>query len=152
MTEQALTEPLIDSEELEAIIREVLDALVVNAGMDPEGPLPPEPGVDPGPMHGIIPVEASTEARLVIECDTRVCAGLARCWGLIGPDGASLDDARDALGELCNLVGATVKTVFAEESSVGIPDVIQGPAPAWDPEVVEVLHGAGRFVAQFGLA
>lgn len=150
MTDQAVANPLIDAQELEAILIEVLDALVMNAGMDLDAPLPPEPGIGADPIHGTIVVHAETEARLVIESDARACATLARCWGLIGPDGAKADDARDALGELCNLVGATVKTVFDEESHVGIPAVADGPAPAWEPEPVEVLHATGNFVARFG--
>lgn len=150
MTDSAVANPLIDAEELEAIIHEVLDALVINAGGDLDAPIPPEAGVDAEPIHGTIIVHAETEARLVIESDAQACATLARCWGLIGPDGATIDDARDALGELCNLVGATVKTVFDEESHVGIPVVATGPAPAWDPEPVEVFHPTGSFVARFG--
>ncbi|MEM9563894.1 MAG: chemotaxis protein CheX [Actinomycetota bacterium] len=158
MTDQALTpgavsdhaEPLIDPMELEAIIVEVLDALVMNAGMDLDTPIPDEPGVDASPIHGTIVVHADTEAMLVIETDAQVCAKLARCWGLIGDDGATTQDATDALGELCNLVGATVKTVFEEESHVGIPEVVNGPAPAWDVEDVPVFHATGQFTARFG--
>jgi hypothetical protein len=155
MSDQAVTpltgqEPLIDPVELEAIVREVLDALVTNGGLDLAAPIPPEPGVDHSPLHGTILVHAQAEAMLVLESDTVACATLARCWGLIGPDGASAVDAADALGELCNLVGATVKSVFDEESHVGIPAVADGPGPAWDPDPVEVDHATGRFVARFG--
>ncbi len=151
MTDQALSHgPLIDPMELEAIISEVLDALVMNAGIDLEAPIPPEPGVEATPLHGKIVIHADTEALLVVDADAQACAKLARCWGLIGPDGASQEDASDALGELCNLVGATVKTVFDEESHVGIPEVGEGQAPAWDVDEVTVFHATGQFTARFG--
>ena len=159
MSDRALTErsgadplgadPLIDPTELEAIVVEILDVLVINAGMDPDAPLAPEPGIEPGPLHGRIEVHAGTVAFLVIESDTRSCATLARCWGLSGPDGTTPEDAADALGELCNLVGATVKTVFDEESHVGIPEVVRGPAPGGAPHPVEIVHTTGRFAARF---
>ena len=154
MSDRAVTEPstaatLIDPGELEAIVVEILDALVINAGMDPDVPLAPEPGIEPTPAHGRIEVHAGTEAQLVIESDMRACATMARCWSLSGPDGVTAEDAADALGELCNLVGATVKTVFDEESHVGIPEVIPGLAPDEGPDPVEIVHATGRFTARF---
>ncbi len=158
MTDQALNpgavndgaESLVDPMELEAIVVEVLDALVINAGMDVDTPIPNEPGVDASPLHGTILVHADTRAELVIETDAQACAKLARCWGLIGDEGATEQDALDALGELCNIVGATAKTVFEEESHVGIPEVADGPAPAWDVAAVPVFHVTGRFTVWFG--
>lgn len=157
MTDQAATPDaptgtIIDPTELEAIVVELLDALVTNAGMDLEATIPPETGIDPTPLTGTILVHADTEAKLVIETDAQACARLARCWGLIGPDGATIEDATDALGELCNLVGATVKTVFDEESHVGIPEVTDGIGPGWEAEETTVRHPTGVFVARFGLA
>lgn len=157
MTDQAVTPdaptgPIIDPVELEAIVREVLDALVTNAGMDPEAPIPPEPVIDPTPMTGTILVHADREAKLIVDTDAQACAKLARCWGLVGPDGASAEDVADALGELCNLVGATVKTVFDEESHVGIPEVAQGTGPVWEADEATVHHATGVFVTRFGLA
>jgi len=144
------SETLIDEAELEAIVTEVLDALVMNAGLDLGEPFPPEHGLEKAPIHGTIVVHADTEACLVIESDTVACAALARCWGLVGPGGATLPDAQDALGELCNLIGATVKTVFDEESYVGIPEVADGRASTQGPEPIEVLHSTGVFAARFG--
>ena len=150
MTDQAVShQPLIDPMELEAIITEVLDALVVNAGIDLETPIPPEQGIDPSPLSGQIVVHADTDARLTIDSDARACATLARCWGLIGPGGATTQDALDALGELCNLIGATVKTVFDEESHVGIPETTEGSTD-WAAEAVDVVHPTGTFTARFG--
>ncbi|MEL6985047.1 MAG: hypothetical protein AAFO29_21630, partial [Actinomycetota bacterium] len=96
MTDQAVTpdtlttegvdasEPLIDPMELDAIFAEVLDALVMNAGMDLEAPIPDEPGVEPTPLTGKIVVNADTKARLVVDTDAQACAKLARFWGLVG--------------------------------------------------------------------
>lgn len=165
MTDQAVTpdtlspdsaapggnEPLIDPMELEAIFLEVLDALVMNAGLDLEAPIPPEPGIEATPITGKIVVHADVEARLVVDTDAQACAKLARFWSLVGDDGATAEDAADALGELCNLVGATVKTVFAEESHVGIPSVTEGTGPVWESEEVTIHHTTGVFVARFGL-
>ena len=155
MTDQAVnleadTGPLIDETELEAIVNEVLDALVVNAGMDLDSPIPPEPGVEAVPLTGSITVHADIEARLVVDTDAQAGARLARCWGLVGPEGATKEDAIDVIGELCNLVGATVKTVFEEESHVGIPEVADGSGPIWESREVTVHHPVGDFVARFG--
>ncbi len=150
VTPDATTGPLIDPMELEAIFVEVLDALVMNAGMDLEAPIPPEPGIEATPITGTIIVHADTEAKLVVDTDAQTCARLARFWGLIGPDGATKEDTCDALGELCNLVGATVKTVFDEESHVGIPEVSDGTGPVWESEEATVHHSTGVFVARFG--
>lgn len=151
MSDQAVSqEPLIDPMELEAIIAEVLDALVMNAGMDLDAPIPPVAGVEATAVTGKIVVHADSEARLTIDSDAQACAKLASCWGLIGPDGATTQDALDALGELCNLVGATVKTVFDEESHVGIPETAEGSSD-WQAEEVTVFHATGSFTARFGL-
>lgn len=144
-------EPLIDPMELEAIFVEVLDALLMNAGMDVEAPIPPEPGVEATPMTGKIIINADTKALLVVDTDAQACAKLARLWGLVGDEGATAEDASDALGELCNLVGATVKTVFVEESHVGIPEVSEGTGPVWESVEATVHHAAGVFVARLGL-
>lgn len=157
MTDQAVTPdaptgPIIDPMELEAIFVEVLDALVMNAGMDLDAPIPSEPGVDATPITGTIVVHADIEAKLVVDTDTQTCARLARFWGLIGPDGATKEDTWDALGELCNLVGATVKTVFDEESHVGIPEVSDGTGPVWESDEATIHHATGVFVARFGLS
>ncbi len=151
VTPEAPTGPIIDPMELEAIFVEVLDALVMNAGGNLDAPIPPEPGVDATPMTGTIVVHADTEAKLVVDTDAQTCARLARFWGLVGPDGATREDASDALGELCNLVGATVKTVFDEESHVGIPEVSDGIGPAWESDEATIHHPTGVFVARFGL-
>lgn len=150
MTEQTVAGSLIDPMELEEIITEVLDALMMNAGMDLEAPVPPEPGVEATPLSGEILIHADTEARLVIDTDAQVCAVLARFWEMVGPEGVSPEDTGDALGELCNLVGATVKTVFEEESHVGIPSVTHGPGPEWDAEAIQIWHAVGKFTARFG--
>lgn len=157
MTDQAVTHdagtsPLIDPIELEAIFAEILDALVMNAGMDLDAPIPPEPGVDAEPLTGTIPIHAGVEAQMVVDTDAQACARLARCWGLIGPEGATNEDAADALGELCNLVGATVKSVFDEESYVGIPEVRTGTGAVWPSQEATIRHPTGVFVARLGLA
>lgn len=156
MTDQAVnpgagTGPLIDPTELAAIVTEILDVLVVNAGLELATPMPPEPGVEPTPLTSSIAVHADSEACLVIDTDAETGARLARCWGLVGPDGATRDDATDALGELCNLVGATVKSVFDEESHVGIPEVADGTGRVWDAVEATIEHTTGVFVARFGL-
>ncbi len=150
MTDQA-TAPLLDEMELEAIVGEVLDALLFGAGLDPDAPVPPETGLDLAPLTGSIAINADAQAKLVIESDTHACATLARCWGLIGDDGATITDAKDALGELCNLIGATAKTVFEEESFVGIPEVIEDKGPEWDIPALNVHHVMGTFRIRYGL-
>ena len=137
------SETLIDEAELEAIVTEVLDALVMNAGLDLGEPFPPEHGLEKAPIHGTIVVHADTEACLVIESDTVACAALARCWGLVGPGGATLPDAQDALGELCNLIGATVKTVFDERFPDAYADEGQGDGPVFD-EVLRWFQSGGE--------
>lgn len=150
--QQALAAPLLDEEEIIAVVTELLDMLAMNAGIDLDPGPPPSGG---SPLTATTTINAQdgvgTTGRLTIETDSTACGALAACWGLVGPDGATMQDAKDALGELTNLVGGTIKTVLAEESFVGIPEVAEGTSQAVC-RPVPVDHGLGRFVVQFGQA
>jgi hypothetical protein len=145
--QQTQPEPLLDSEELVAIVEELLDALLYNAGFEAEE-VAMRPSAGTGPLTGTIAINSDPVAKLIVATDYRACSALAHCWGLVEGDVPTEQDARDALGELANLIGGQVKTAFEEETWVGIPEVADGE-PGTAAEVAEVFHPLGRFGLQF---
>jgi hypothetical protein len=149
-----VTAPLLDTEELIAIVTELLDALMMNANTD----IDPSIGMTGGSGNhnaftGTVTINnGDSPGRLTIDTDQSTCETLARCWGLVGPEGPTHDDALDALAEFVNVVGGTVKSAFEEETFVGIPEVSEGigELPAMDP--AEVFHALGQFHVRFALA
>ena len=98
-------------------------------------------------LEGVIDILCSTPAHLTVRTDQATGLKLAEGWGLVGEDGPTEIDAKDAMGEFTNLVGGSMKFLLSEESSLGLPEVTTLDAAA-DEEVrswVDVDHPVGHF-------
>jgi len=138
------------SAELSEAITEVLDML---AEASPHAGR--RVGVSETSLEVEIDILSTPPTKLTIGSDLMSCLRLADMWQLTSDDEASrLLDAQDAFCEFANLAGGAVKSIFSEESSLGIPTVRILPAESKahgsaDCENHDLIrHAVGNFTAQ----
>ena len=124
------------------------DAIIIGAG--PAGVVAAET-LRKLDSDGEITIIGDEPATLTIRTDLHTCGRLAIGWSLVGPEGASREDALDAMGEFANVVGGSVKFCFESESHLGLPEVEILDEASDVPDLVNpvvILHQIGRIEIQ----
>jgi len=110
-------------------------------------------------VFGCVHSSGGWEGAVTIACSTAFARRAAGTMFELTPESASLDEVRDALGELTNIVGGNIKAMLPGPSKLSLPTVtegtdysfhVQGSAPlreVWfecdgEPLVVSVLTRA----------
>lgn len=133
----------LDEEEVRCSVEEVLDALAETMPVLLES----APSADTtSTLQGTIAIVGEEPATLTVRADMATCRKFAVGWSLAGPGEPSNDDAIDAMSEFVNIIGGSVKAVFAAESSLGIPvvEVIDAEAGSNPADLLTVEHPIGR--------
>jgi hypothetical protein len=108
-------------------------------------------GVDPEFETGLqaqIELRGDWNGRLVLTCDSGVAAQIASAMLGVDPDEAlPEDDVHDAVGEVLNVVGGSVKGALGGVLALGLPGVSETSAsPTSDDCLVVSWRGAPVFV------
>lgn len=108
-------------------------------------------GVPPVFVTGLqaqIELRGDWNGRLVLTCDSGVAGQIAGAMLGAGPDEAlPEDDVHDAVGEVLNVVGGSVKGALGGVMALGLPGVTATSAtPTTDDGFVVSWHGAPVFV------
>jgi chemotaxis protein CheX len=110
-----------------AVIEQVWSALLFT---------PAEPWAEDVPPHFETGLQAQIElrgdwnGRLVLTCDSDVAAQIAGAMlGAEADEALHEDDVHDAVGEVLNVVGGSLKGALGGTMSLGLPGVRQIPSP-----------------------
>lgn len=86
-----------------------------------EGPLPSD-----GTMTGVIQISGDFAGAVHLTCARVVVRSAAARMFRQAPDSLSLDDLRDALGELANMTAGNVKSLMPGVHDISLPTVVEG--------------------------
>lgn len=131
------TDPLpVTEQQVASIVGEVWDAyLGLRVEAAPAGPAPGEPA-----MTGRVGISGAWQGSVELRCTTEHATAAAEAMFAAEPGTLEPAEVADAMGELTNVVGGTIKSLLPEPSSLSIPLVSDGtsaPQPAAHP-VLEV--------------
>ena len=88
-----------------------------------------------------IELRGEWNGRLVLTCDGDVAAQIAGAMLGLGPEELEGPDVHDAVGEVLNVVGGSVKGALAGVSALGLPGVTACAAPPSPDDCVVVAWG-----------
>lgn len=88
-------------------------------------PCPPGPGGDES-LSALIHIHGSWEGSVVIHASNALATRIAAAMFATPPDDLSADDTNDALGEVVNMLGGSVKSLVDGPASLSLPTVIGG--------------------------
>lgn len=143
-------------------IREVTESVwtsMLGAQLAPASGRSHQPDSNARYVFGCVHISGGWEGAITIGCSTAFARRAAGTMFELTPETASLDEVRDALGELTNIVGGNIKAMLPGPSKLSLPTVtegsdysfhVQGSAPlreVWfecdgEPLVVSVLARA----------
>lgn len=128
MTETDLdTGTTVTAEEVVDITREVWSSFL---GLDLE-PLyvdEVDPTV-PGPsMSGVVGISGAWNGSVAVECGVEHARAAAEAMFAAEPGSLAPEEVADAWGELTNMVGGNIKSLFPAPSALSVPTVSEGVA------------------------
>ncbi len=86
----------------------------------------PADGADPGTLTGCIQITGAFRGSAVLIVPQAVAVGAAMAMFAIDAAAVGETEARDALGELTNMLGGHVKSMVAGPSQLALPLVVPG--------------------------
>ncbi len=140
-----LTSPEVRAE-LAELIHEMLDG--ISEASIPAG-LPNQPaGHDGVTIESYVPI-LSEDERAILTVRVPAPTALALAGGLIGehPGELGIDDARETLAELTNVLAGSAKSLFDAETALDVPTSAAGPTGTF-PDLsgsVMIEHFLGTF-------
>jgi chemotaxis protein CheX len=112
---------LLPLEAVEAIAAMVLESV---AGVTLE-PAPGEIPRDRPALTGCVHIDGAWNGSALVECELSLACQLT-AFLFKGPGEVSMDDVRDALGEITNMIGGNVKALLPSPSRLSLPTVVEG--------------------------
>jgi chemotaxis protein CheX len=125
--------------DLEAILRDVWSALMLDA------PAPADPG---HPSEGTVDVVTATvsvtgewNGHISVQTGYPTAAALGGAMLGIEPADVERGDLIDAMGELVNIVGGNIKAMLEPPNQLSLPHVVVGASDSYHwPGAVEMCH------------
>jgi chemotaxis protein CheX len=135
----------VHADSLEAATADVLE-LTIGDLTAPAG----EPACD-GCVTATIPITGPNHASLVVTCTEEFARALAAAMFDMASGDLSPEEVHDALGELTNMIGGSVKTLLDGEWRLGLPSVQPGTGdglalPAPEPQCTTRVDHCGHQV------
>ena len=110
----------LTDEDVESLVRDIWAAVL---GL----PVTAVPSVVEGPSHAaVIHVHGSWEGTVVLHAASDLAAAVAGAMFACDPAELSEEEIADALGEVVNMLGGSVKAVVDGPASLSLPTVIAG--------------------------
>lgn len=153
----------MDSERAAELIRDtVVEVFSTMLGSDLEigDPIDDDDPLMPAEVVSMVGLSGAVSGSLALQCDREHARDLtARFLGADGQEIASLDDVRDAVGELVNMIGGNLKTAMASDAPVELtlPTVVTTPKteikiPSIFGVAVPFRDHYGEFFVEFAMA
>jgi CheY-specific phosphatase CheX len=86
-------------------------------------PVPPSGGVT---LTGSIQISGSWHGEVRLHCDRDAACAMAAAMFGMPPEELDPGEVRDAVGELTNMTGGSIKALLPGESMLGLPTVVEG--------------------------
>lgn len=77
-------------------------------------------------LTGIVQITGDWSGAITVRCPTELASTFASAMFAADPASLELDEVRDALGELTNMTGGSVKGMLPGQCQLGIPAVAEG--------------------------
>ncbi|HEX2892591.1 MAG TPA: chemotaxis protein CheX [Marmoricola sp.] len=87
---------------------------------------------EPQPADAVLPVTAFVQitgawtGTVLVSCSTELAATVTGAMLALPPEEVAQEDVSDAVGEVANMVGGSVKSLIAEPAELSLPTVIFG--------------------------
>lgn len=129
----------LSAEDVEAAVNDILMTLEIPA-FHPESAASGE-----APVSAAVILHGTTSISLVVEAQRHMAGSLAAAFfGLDDPATANDADLADAMGELANIFGGSIKPLLPGTWTIGIPDRDAPSIPSSEGTIrVEVFAGSG---------
>lgn len=129
----------LSADDVEAAVNDILMTLEIPA-FHPDGAASGE-----APVSAAVILHGSTSISLVVEAQRHMAGSLAAAFfGLDNPATANDADLADAMGELANIFGGSIKPLLAGTWVISIPDRAAPRIPTSAGTIrVEVFAGSG---------
>lgn len=127
-----------------AVLSSLVDFPVALVG---EGSIHPETS-----LTGIVTISGDADAVVVVRCDRSLAVDIAAAMFAMPPEDLADGDIVDALGEVTNMSGGSVKALLDGTCRLGLPVVTTGTAasavvvPGAQPAGETVFTHEGRFI------
>lgn len=108
------------TEAVGAVLASLVDFTISRVG---EGAVEPDTS-----LTGIVTISGDTDAVVVVRCDRSLAVDIASAMFATPPDELVDDDIVDALGEVTNMSGGSVKALLDGTCRLGLPVVTAGAA------------------------
>ena len=109
----------VTAEDLARIAAEVWrDVLAVEIG--------PGEAADPGELTGCIQITGAFRGAVILIAPQAVAQSAAAAMFALDVSTVGMDEERDAIGELTNMIGGHVKSMVASPSQLALPAVVPG--------------------------
>jgi chemotaxis protein CheX len=95
-------------------------------------------------MIGCVNINGDWAGAVTVACSTELAKKFAGAMFQCGPDDLAMDEVKDAMGELTNMTGGSVKGLVPGENQMGMPAVAEGEHLS-----LSVPKGAARAQLQF---
>lgn len=91
-------------------------------------------------VAGCVQMHGGSELAVVVRCTTRLARQAAAAMLCVEPDEPSADEVLDALGELTNLIGGSLKNRIEGPTSLSVPAVAEGAEMSIRPAGSHLIH------------
>ena len=105
--------------------------------------VPSEPTDGPLPVTAFVQITGGWTGTVLVSCTDQLASIVAAAMLDAALDVLDPDDVSDALGEVANMVGGSVKSLMPEAAALSLPTVIFGATDTAVPGT-EVLHRLDR--------
>lgn len=99
----------------------------------------PAPLAVPGELTGCIQITGAFRGAVVLAVPRGVARAAAAVMFALDPSALGIDEERDAMGELTNMVGGHVKSMVASPSQLALPAVVPGNDHCLDSSRLQLL-------------
>jgi len=135
----------VTADDIAEIAREVWSSFL---GLDLEPLLLDEADLPPleGPsVSGVVGISGEWNGSVAVECSREHAVAAAEAMFQAEPGSLAAAEIADAWGELTNMVGGNIKSLFPAPSGLSVPTVTEGQAQVFVPgaTVLQKVHLAG---------
>lgn len=114
----------ISEEDIRQIVEDVWSSML-GGEISPSAPVPPSPN----PMTGHVTITGEWSGLVLLDCSAELALQITDIMFCMEGEPPAEDEIQDAFGELTNMIGGNIKSLFPEPCHLSLPDVKQGGDP-----------------------
>ncbi len=98
------------------------------------------------PRRAAVAIRGSWSGRVVVATNDSVLRSTVASMCHVHPHECGDNDLQDALLELTNVLGGSVKSLLPEDCRLGLPEILSGPAPSGEADADRTFRCDGQAV------